>query len=161
MKTKTIAFIGHRKIENYRELKKLLRNVISKLIEEENAETFLFSGIGSFDTLCLDTATDMKRYYPLIKRIYVRARYEQISNEYEKYLLLYYDKTFFPYEVKGAGYRSYVRRNQVMVDMCDILVTYYDVDYKLLSGKNSGTKTAVEYALKKNTRIINLYEFLK
>ena len=48
-----------------------------------------------------------------------------------------------------------------MIDKCDILVTYYDKDYKLLKGKAAATKNAVEYALKANKRIINLADELK
>lgn len=159
MKTLTVAFIGHRQVKNWKELIKKVRIVVSKLIDEENAETFLFGSNSSFDSACVIAVKQIKEYfYPLIKRIYVRASYEKITEEYRSYLLTDYDETFYPYGVKNAGYRCYVKRNQIMIDMCDILVTYYDMDYQQMKGCLSGTKNAVEYALKKNKRIINLYD---
>ena len=72
------------------------------------------------------------------------------------------NETFFPEGVSGAGYRSYIKRNQAMIDICDILITYYDKGYKptnrLRISRKSGTGIAFEYAIKKNKRIINLYE---
>ncbi len=159
MKTKTVAFIGHRCVNNVNEVKEKIKKALTELIEEENAETFLFGSKSVFDDLCLAAVTELKeKFYPLIKRVYVRSSYEVISDFYKSYLLTAYDETFYPYEVKNAGYRSYVRRNEIMINMCDILVTYYDGDYRLLKGRTSGTKYAVEYALKKNKKIINLHE---
>lgn len=160
MKTLKIAFIGHRKVTQKNELKKKLKKVIYTLINEEDAEIFLFGGKGQFDEVSLAAVTELKqKYFPLIERIYVRAIYEQITDDYKSFLLLFYDKTFYPKEVKGARYFSYVKRNEVMIDMCDILITYYDKNYPSLTGLKSGTKVAVEYAIKKHKRIINLFEY--
>ncbi len=159
MKPLTVAIIGHRKIEDWRKTKLKIMRVVSTLIEEENAETFLFGNNSNFDELCYDAITHLKeRFFPLIKRIHVRAMYEKINEEYKRYLFTYYDDTFFPYGVKNAGYRAYVKRNYAMIDMCDILLTYYNENYHLPNGKTSGTKVAYEYALKTHKRIVNLFE---
>lgn len=159
MEALKVAFIGHREIKNADEVTIKLKNIISALIEEENAKIFLFGSKSCFDDLCLAVVTQLKeKYYPFIERIYVRSTYEYINESYEKYLLRSYDKTFYPSAVKGAGYRSYVKRNQIMIDTCDVLVTYYDKDYRPLYGKSSGTKTAVGYALKIKKRIINAFD---
>ena len=68
----------------------------------------------------------------------------------------YYKETNFSKSVSGAGYRSYIKRNEAMIDMCDVFVVYYDVDYKPTSKTKSGTKIAVEYAIKQNKQIINV-----
>ena len=154
----TVAFIGHRKIDKAKEFIQKLKEVVNALIDVEGADTFLFGSRSVFNELSLDVVSKLKEYYPLIKRVYVRAEYEFIDELYTDYLLMSYDETFFPKSVSGAGYRSYVKRNQVMIDMCDVLITYYDRDYRLLTGKMSGTKYAVEYAMKKHKRIINLNE---
>lgn len=153
-----VAFIGHRKIEKTEILKRKLTDVITALIEEERADTFLFGSKSAFDDICLEVVTQLKKYYHHIKRIYVRSIYEYIDQSYARYLLTLYDQTFFPDKVSGAGYRSYVKRNQVMIDACDVLITYFNKDYQLSAGKRSGTKLAVEYAHKKQKRLINLYE---
>lgn len=78
---------------------------------------------------------------------------------YKSFLLTMYDDTVFPEELIGAGRCTYVKRNQIMIDRCDILVTYFDKDYCLADEKKSGTKIAVEYAQKKHKHIINIFEF--
>ena len=40
-----------------------------------------------------------------------------------------------------------------MIDMCDVLITYFDKDYRLSAGRTSGTRTAVLYATKKNKSV--------
>lgn len=158
MKKLKVAFIGHRNIEKTEALKQKLTEVVTALIEEEGAEVFLFGSKSTFNDICLDVVTKLKEYYPPIKRVYVRSAYEHIDERYENYLSTLYDETFFPDKVRGAGFRSYVKRNQVMIDMCDVLITYFDKDYQLSAGRTSGTKTAAIYALKKNKRIINLFK---
>ena len=153
MKTLTVAFVLHKKIEDYREIKNKLSKVLSTLIEEENAETFLLTDKSFFDYICRETLTDLKRYYPLIKRVYIKALSDKADKEY---LLNKYDELFI--SEKGGEYKSSSKYYHIMVDRCDILITYFDGDYMLLNGKATATKNAVEYALKKNKRIINLAE---
>lgn len=154
-----VAFIGHRQIEKTEELKQKLTEIVATLIKE-GADKFLFGSKSAFDDLCYEVVTKLKRNYPHIKRIYVRAMYEELSDYYEKYLLESYEQTIFPEGVSGAGYRSYVKRNQAMIDMCDILVTYFDKDYTPMGrsriSKRSGTMIAVQYAEKKKKRITNV-----
>ena len=160
MKTMTVAFIGHRNLRQNRETAKIINTVIYKLINEVNAETFLFGGVGHFDDVSLAVVTYLKqKYFPLIQRINIRSRYPTISNMYKSFLLTMYDDTVFPEELIGAGRCTYVKRNQIMIDRCDILVTYFDKDYCLADEKKSGTKIAVEYAQKKHKHIINIFEF--
>ena len=151
-----VAFIGHRKIEKTETLKQKLRDIVSSLIEKENADTFLFGSKSEFNDLCYEIVTKLKESYPYIRRIEVRASNEYLAQMYIDITLKYYEETLFPEKVSGAGYRSYIKRNQAMIDMCDFLITYYNKEYQPLSGKTSGTRKAVEYAVKNNKRIINL-----
>lgn len=156
-----VAFIGHRRIEHSQKLKDGLIELITNLINNENAETFLFGSKSEFDNLCYSVVSELKTFYPHIRRIYVRAEYQYIDKSYEDYLLQFYEDTYFPSEVEGAGKLTYIKRNQVLIDRCDLLVAYCDENYQPKSkrGKvNSGTKTAVDYAKKKHTRIINLFD---
>ena len=157
-----VAFIGHRKVENTEALKLKLTYLVTALIVKENADTFLFGSNSKFDDLSYETVTKLKEIYPQIRRVYVRASDEYLSHMCIEATLKYYEETFFPESVHNAGYRSYIKRNQAMIDMCDILVTYFNKDYtpygKSRISRNSGTSLAVEYAEKKEKRIINLYE---
>lgn len=154
-----MAFIGHRKIENTEELKHNLADIVTTLIEKEKADTFLFGSKSEFNELCYDTVSRLKENYPHIKRIEIRNSNEYLPKIYIDITLKYYEETIFPKSVSGAGYRSYIKRNQAMIDMSNILVVYFNKNYTPMGkSSKSGTMIALEYAFKKKKRIINLYE---
>lgn len=154
-----VAFIGHRKFEKTETLKPNLKDIVTALIDE-GADTFLFGSKSQFDEMCYEVVTELQKTFPHIRRIDVRASNEHLPQIYIDIILKHYEQTIFPEGVRGAGYRSYVKRNQAMIDMCDILVTYFDKDYTPVGrsriSKRSGTTLAVEYARRKNKRIINV-----
>ena len=152
-----VAFIGHRKIEESGGLRQKIADIITALIEKAKADTFQFGSKSEFNDLCYEVVSELREKYPHIRRTEVRSANEYLPQMYIDITLKYYEETVFPESVSGAGHCSYIKRNQAMIDMCDILVTYFDKDYQLPAGKTSGTREAVEYALKKNKRIINLF----
>lgn len=156
-----IAFIGHRKINITNTLKYNLYAAIEKILYDFPDTEFLFGSNSEFDFLCLQTINNLRLRFPYLKRIYVRAKMENLNESYEKYLHSIYDNTFFPNEIKNTGKALYVERNKVMIDMCDKLFVYYDPHYTVSTKKgfssNSGTKIAFKYALKSNKEIINFF----
>ena len=173
IKTKTCSFFGHRNTVATPELGEKLRQTVIWLIEENEVERFFFGSASKFDELCLKTVTELKKDYPEITRIYLRAGYPEISERYERYLLESYDDTLMPSKVENAGRAAYVERNQAMIDVSDFCVFYYDENYKPPIRKRlkssvseyqpkSGTMLAYEYALRKSKNepktIINLYK---
>lgn len=149
----TCCFIGHREISVTDELKEKLRVVIECLIVDENIDTFLFGSKSQFDDLCYDIVTEIKKKYPHIKRIFVRAEYPYIDESYEAYLLESYEDTYFPKSVLDAGKARYVKRNCEMIDNSRFCIVYYKEDYSP-KGRKSGTKIALAYAEKKKKTII-------
>ncbi len=149
----TCCFIGHREINVTDELKEKLRVVIECLIVDENIDTFLFGSKSQFDDLCYDIVTEIKKKYPHIKRIFVRAEYPYIDESYVAYLLKSYEDTYFPKSVLGAGKASYVKRNCEMIENSRFCIVYYKEDYTP-KGRKSGTKIAFDYAEKKKKTII-------
>ena len=103
-----VAVIGHRKIKKTQNLVNKLTETIVDLIENESADTFLFGSRSQFDELCYDVVTELRYKYSHVQRIYVRAEYQHISDDYLSYLLTYYEDTFFPEQVEHAGALSYV-----------------------------------------------------
>lgn len=149
-----IVFLGHRKIENREIIRSITTAVIAKLIAQ-GADTFLFGSRSEFDSLCHEIVSEFKRNNPQLKRVYVRAEYEFISDDYIAYLLERFESTFFPKEVSNAGRAAYVKRNQVMIDLCDLAVIYYDENVSP-ANSHSGTARAVQYLLKRKKRFINI-----
>ena len=149
------CFIGHRKINETEALRNLLSEIIEDLIVSKNVDTFLFGSKSAFNNLCLEVVDGAKEKHANITRIYVRAEYPEISKEYENYLLESYEDTYFPERAIGAGSAVYVERNFEMIDKSDFCIIYYDEEYKPKSRK-SGTEIAMNYAERKNKRIIKL-----
>ncbi len=168
MKDKTCCFFGHRKIEDTEELRTKLYETIEKLIVDENIDTFLFGSKSDFNSLCHELVTKIKEKHPHIKRVYVRAEYPFVDENYIKYLLEDYEDTYFPEHMVSAGKASYVERNQYMIDKSSVCVVYYNPDYAPPRRKNSrhdlttyqpksGTKLAYDYAVKKGKTIFNIF----
>lgn len=153
MKTNTCCFFGHREIIETEELKNQLRETIERLITDEKIDTFLFGSNSRFDSLCLETVTKIKEKFPHIKRIYVRAEFPYINNIYKSHLLERYEDTYYPEKIIGAGKAVYIERNREMIDNSCFCIIYYDSAYAPQKRK-SGTKIALDYAIKEKKKII-------
>ena len=151
----TCCFFGHRNINETEELKSKLIEVIKKLIVDEKVDTFLFGSKSRFNSLCLELVTEIKEKYPHIKRVYVRAEYPDINEQYTNYLLESYEGTYYPEKILGSGRAAYVERNYEMIDNSNYCIVYYDENYNPVKRK-SGTRLAYEYATKQGLGIINM-----
>ena len=154
MRSNTVCFFGHRKINETEELKIRLYKTIEKLIKNENVDTFIFGSKSEFDDLCLKIVTKIKEKHPNIKRIYVRAEYEIISEQYKNYLLKSYEETYYPEKIKNSGRAVYVERNFEMINKSQICIVYYE-EQCAPKNRKSGPKIALDYAIKQGKRIIN------
>ena len=165
-KPKICCFIGHRKVKDTEKLKEKLFNTIETLINR-GTDTFLFGSKSEFNDICYNIVTSLKQTHTSVCRIYIRAEYPEINDDYKLYLLEKYEDTYFPERAKNAGKAVYIERNLEMIDRTDICVFYYDEKYIPFQKQNvrypvtehppaSGTKTAYEYAMKTRKEIINL-----
>ena len=155
MQAYTCCVLGHRKIEEGEALEQPVYKWAEKLVLEEGVHTFLFGSKSQFNHLCYTQVTKLKEKYPEIRRIYVRAEFPEISDDYERYLLERYEGTFYPSAAVGAGKAVYIKRNFAMIDKSRFCIVYYKRDHALLK-RTSGTKLALEYALRQKREIILL-----
>ena len=155
MKEHTCCFIGHRTINETEELKSKLKEIIEKLIVENSVDTFLFGSKSRFNSLCQETVTEIKEKYPRIKRVYVRAEYPDINEHYKNYLLESYEDTLYPEHIRNSGKAAYVERNYEMIDKSHFCIVYYD-EQNAPTTRKSGTKIALDYAVKQGKQIINI-----
>ena len=153
MKERTCCFIGHRKIEDTLELRTELYDSIERLITDEKVDNFLFGSKSRFNDLCHGLVTEIKEKYPHIKRIYVRAEYPDIDDSYKEYLLKYYEDTYYPEKIIGAGKAVYVERNCEMINNSRFCIFYYD-EQNAPTTRKSGTKIALDYAVRNKKEII-------
>ena len=150
---KTCCFVGHRTINETEELKLKLTQTIENLIVNEGVNTFLFGSKSRFNSLCLELVSKLKERHPHIKRIYVRAEFLFINDSYEKYLLESYEDTYYPRNIIGAGRAVYVERNEEMINRSRFCIFYFELENSPVTQK-SGTKIALDYAIKKGRKII-------
>ncbi len=153
MKENTCCFFGHRTINETVELRTKLTESIEELITGKKADTFLFGSKSQFDSLCLELVTKLKEKYPHVKRIYVRAEFPYINDDYLTYLLKSYDDTYYPEKLHGAGRAAYVERNYEMINNSKYCIVYYD-EQNAATIRKGGTKIALDYALKKGREVI-------
>ena len=168
MNRNTCCFFGHRKIDITDEMRSKLYNIIKKLIVDEGINAFLFGSKSQFDNLCYQMVSELKAEYPHIKRIYVRAQFPYIDNNYMSYLLENYEETYFPDNMLKAGRSSYVERNYEMINKSEFCIVYFDKNYlpprRKKSNKDltdyqpkSGTRIAYDYVVRKQRKIINIF----
>ena len=155
MENNVCCFFGHRTIRETEELRVKLRGAIEKLIVDEGVDTFLFGSRSRFNDLCLELVSELKEKHPHVKRVYVRAEYPHISERYRRYLLESYEDTYYPEKILRSGRAAYVERNREMIDRSRICVVYYD-EVKALPTRKSGTKIALEYAVKQGKVIVRV-----
>ena len=151
----TCCFFGHRKINETEELKSKLIEIIEKLIVDEKVDTFLFGSKSRFNSLCLELVSEIKEKYPHIKRVYVRAEYPDINEQYTNYLLESYEETYYPQHIRDSGRAAYVERNYEIINKSKFCIVYYD-EPNAPTTRKSGTKIALDYAIKKGKQIINI-----
>ena len=155
METNSCCFFGHRTINVTAELTLSLNGIIKKLITEDRVDTFLFGSRSQFNDLCYEQVTKLKEAYPHIQRIYVRAEFPDITENYEAYLLERYEGTDYPETIKGAGKAVYVERNRTMIENSRFCVVYCR-ECGLLPNRKSGTLQALDYAVKKGKVVIKV-----
>lgn len=156
MNKKTCCFFGHSKTEVTEELKAKVKEIVERLIVENLVDTFLFGSKSEFNSLCREVTTELKEEkYPYIKRIFVRAEYPYISEDYRQWLLDFYEDTYYPEHIIGAGRAAYVERNFEMINKSEYCVVYYNEE-EIPKTRKSGTKIALQYAKTKNRKIINV-----
>ena len=118
-------------------------------------DTFLFGSKSRFNDLCLEVVTEIKEKHPHIKRVYVRAEYPYISEHYKNYLLQKYEETYYPETIINSGKASYVERNYEIIDNSHFCIVYYD-EQNLPATRKSGTKIALDYAIKQGKKVIRI-----
>lgn len=154
---KVCGILGHRKTENTVQLKNAIEHTVRKLIIENNVNVFLFGSRIMFIDLCYKIVSNLKNEFSNIQRVYIRAEYPYINEDYENYLKTFYEESYY-YDVNCKSNRyNYIKRNKLFIDKSDYCIFYYNHNYVLENNAKSGTKISYEYAVKRNKHIINLY----
>ena len=113
----------------------------------------MFGSKSQFNDMCYKIVTEFREKYSHIKRIYVRAEFPYIDDNYKSFLLQNYEDTYYP---------------EKMINNSNFCICYYDENYTPKRRKNnrgdlidfqqkSGTKLAYSYAKRKNIVVKNTF----
>ena len=139
----TVTFCGHRQIfgsERDRIKQKVYEE--TELLIKQGASEFLLGGYGAFDCLSADVVQELKSKYPHIKSILVIPYINKRT--YNEDL---YDGSEYPPIEKTPRKYAILKRNEYMVNKCDVIIAYVEVDF-------GGAAKTLEYARRKKKKII-------
>lgn len=150
----TVAFFGHRHIDNPFKVEELLKEQIQKLISEKEYVDFIVGRNGEFDQ-CVSQAVlraqkNLRDDNSALVLVLPYATAEYLNNE--EYFREYYTDVEISYAASKVHPKSAIQiRNREMVDRADLIICYVEE-------KQGGAYQAVQYAEKNSKTIINLAE---
>jgi hypothetical protein len=150
----TVAFFGHRYIDNPLKVEELLEEQIRKLINEKEYVDFVVGRNGEFDQCVSSTALRVRKNVRddnsalVLMLPYPTAEY--LNNE--EYFHDYYTDVEISYSASMAHPKSAIQiRNREMVDRADLIICY-------IEHENGGAWQTVQYAIRQGKTVINLAE---
>jgi hypothetical protein len=154
MRIYSVAFFGHRYVDNILKVENLLEEQIRKLIDENEYVEFLVGRNGDFDQ-CLSSAVHrvQKNYENNNSALVLVLPYltaEYLNNE--NYFRDYYNDIEISYTASVAHPKSAIQiRNREMVDRANIIICY-------IGQEKGGAWKTVKYAIEQKKMIINLFD---
>ena len=150
----TVAFFGHRYIDNPFKVEELLEEQIRKLIDENEYVDFLVGRNGDFDQCVSSSVLRVRKNYRddnsalVLVLPYPTAEY--LNNE--NYFHDYYTDVEISHAASVAHPKSAIQiRNREMVDRADLILC-------AIERESSGAWQTVQYAIKQGKTILNLAE---
>ena len=148
----TVAFFGHRYIDNFFAVESKLEEIIRDMLCSKQYVEFLVGRNGDFDQMVSSTVLRMKRNVrddnSALRLVLPYPTAELENNEDSFYN--YYDEIEICDEATNAHFKGAIQlRNRSMVDRADMIVCYVDHSH-------GGAYQTLEYAVKKQKHIINL-----
>lgn len=150
----TVAFFGHRYIDNFFAVESELEKLIHELIVNKTYVEFLVGRNGDFDQMVSSTVLRTKRNLRddnsslTLVLPYPTAEFENNEDSFYNY----YDEIEICEEAAKTHYKGAVQvRNHSMVDRADLIICYIEKN-------EGGAYQTVQYAKKQNKTIVNLHE---
>lgn len=148
----TVAFFGHRYIDNPSRVEELLEEQIRNLIDENEYVEFLVGRNGDFDR-CVSSAVlrvrkNVRADNSSLVLMLPYATAEYLNNE--EYFYDYYTDVEISYKASKAYPKSAIQiRNREMVDRADLIICY-------INENRGGAWQTIQYAIAKGKDIIKL-----
>ena len=156
LKIFTVAFFGHRYIDNPFKVEELIEEQIRKFINEKEYVDFIVGRNGEFDQCVSSTVLRVRKNYRddnsslVLMLPYPTVEYINNQNYFEDY----YSDIEISYAASKAHPKAAIQiRNREMVDRADLIICY-------IEHNEGGAYKTVKYASEHNKPIINLADFV-
>ena len=150
----TVAFFGHRYIDNPFRIEERLEEHIYRLLAEKEYVDFLVGRDGEFDQFASSAVLRVRKRYRddnsslILVLPYARAEYLNNEESYHNY----YSEVEISYEASKAHPKAAIQiRNREMVDRADLILC-------CIEREHGGAWQTVQYAIKQGKTVINLAE---
>lgn len=154
MEVYTVAFIGHRYLDDIFRVEAKLEAYIKELLQSHEYVEFLVGRDGEFDQAVASTVRRMKRAVgecnsSLVWVLpYPTAEHENNMDSFHDY----YDEVEICEESSKSHFKSAIQiRNRSIMDRADLVICF-------VNHKSGGAFATLQYAMKKGKTIINLAE---
>ena len=148
----TVAFFGHRYIDNPFRIEERLEEHIYRLLAEKEYVDFLVGRDGEFDQFASSAVLRIRKRYRddnsslILVLPYARAEYLNNEESYHNY----YSEVEISYEASKAHPKAAIQiRNREMVDRADLILC-------CIEREQGGAWQTIQYAIKQGKTVINL-----
>lgn len=150
----TVAFFGHRYIDNPFRIEERLEEHIYRLLAEKEYVDFLVGRDGGFDQFASSAVLRVRKRYRddnsslILVLPYARAEYLNNEESYHDY----YSDVEISYAASKVHPKAAIQiRNREMVDRADLILC-------CIEREQGGAWQTIQYAIKQEKDIINLYD---
>lgn len=144
-----ISFFGHRDIYNSDEVGNKLAEVLEREFGKGEA-LFYVGAYGAFDFIALKKCVEFKRIHQDARIYFVTAYWDEDYLQDRDFITELCDGVLYPDIETVPKKYAISRRNKCVIDFSNVVICY-------LENKTwDGAAKAVEYALKKKKRVINI-----
>ena len=148
----TVAFFGHRYIDNPFRIEERLEEHIYRLLAEKEYVDFLVGRDGEFDQFASSAVLRVRKRYRddnsslILVLPYARAEYLNNEETYHNY----YSEVEISYEASKAHPKAAIQiRNREMVDRANLILC-------CIEREQGGAWQTIQYAIKQGKTVINL-----
>ena len=148
----TVAFFGHRYIDNPFRIEERLEEHIYRLLAEKEYVDFFVGRDGEFDQFASSAVLRVRKRYRddnsslILVLPYARAEYLNNEESYHNY----YSEVEISYEASKAHPKAAIQiRNREMVDRADLILC-------CIEREQGGAWQTIQYAIKQGKTVINL-----
>ena len=152
----TVAFFGHRYLDNPLCIEDLLEEQIRKLIGEKEYVDFLVGRNGEFDQCVVSSVIRVQKNFRddnsslVLVLPYPTVEYTNNKKHFEKY----YSEIEVSYAASKAHPKSSIQiRNREMIDKANLIICY-------IEHNQGGAYDAIKYAIKQYKPIINIAHYV-